>query len=191
MKTIAALTPTAAATQAPTPAAPVRAEAAPATVPLAHVDQLQPPTLRSSAPASIPLLPSAPKGDGVDFTKLFQGFKVGGKLKVSTSVLLAGGSGTLQGLSATYFKFSGKVSILGMGEQPLDVELRKQADGTYRMSGTSNIHVAIVQKGNQLTITDLDSPTHKVFLTNTKSGTIEVKTVGMGFDAISGKVRAK
>jgi hypothetical protein len=188
MKTIAACTPTAAATEAITQAAPVRAVATPATVPQAHVDHLQSPTLRASAPATIDL---TAQPDGVDFTKLFQGFKAGGKVKVSTSVLLAGGSGTVAGLTANTFKLTGRVSVLGIGEQDLDVDLRKQADGTYRMTGTYNIRVAIAQKGNRMTITDLDAPTHKVYFTNTKPGTIEVKTVGMGFDAISGKIRAK
>jgi len=58
------------------------------------VDQLQRPTPKASAPATIPLTGAPPKADGVHFPKGFQGFKVGGKVQVTTS---PGASATAEG----------------------------------------------------------------------------------------------
>jgi hypothetical protein len=178
---------------------PVTRPAAPAAVaapgdsaqarPLAG-DSLQRTTPVGSAPAAI-ALDKKPADDGVDFTKLFTGFAVGGKIKIGCSIPLAGGKGTIQALDPHHLKLSGHVSVAGLVNTDLDVDIHADKDGTYRMSGTTDLHVSIKQQGNKVTITDLDSPTHHVYLTAKGSGAVDVKTVGMGFDSIGAKVRAK
>jgi hypothetical protein len=189
--TIAAITTPAVAGLDRAPVAAGRPAPQSDTMPTFTTDTLQTSALRAPGRAAMPVQLETSATGGVDFTKIFEGFQPGGKLKITCSIPLAGGSGTLVAVTPDHIKLSGKVSIVGLVNETLDVELKKQPDGTYRMTGTANQHVSIKQEGKRLTITDLDSPTHKVFFTATKTGTIEVKTVGMGYDAISAKIKAK
>lgn len=149
-------------------------------------------TAAGSVPATVSIA-QEPQDDpnAVDFTKLFKGFAVGGTIKIGCSIPLAGGKGKLEALDKEHLKLSGKISVVGVINKELDVELHKETDGTYRMTGTCELHAAIVQQGNKMTITDLDYPTHQVVLTATKDGNIAVKTTGMGFDKIGASVKAK
>lgn len=186
---IAAINPIATTPTAATPA-PARTPVAPAPTVAAPADSLQRAVPTGSAPA-VMALPQDAAGDGVDFTKLFDGFAVGGKVKIGCSIPLAGGKATIEALDAQHLKLSGHVSIVGIINQDLTVDLHPDTDGTYRMTGNFDLHVSVKQEGNKVTVTDLDSPTHHVYFTANGRGTVDVKTVGMGFDKIKGSLKAK
>ena len=189
---VQALAPTTPVPSAPTGSRPMAAATPGTTARPASTDTVNRSTISGSAPASMTFAQApASHAPAIDFTKVFEGFSVGGQVKINCSIPLAGGRGILKTLDPEHFVISGHVSIAGLVNKDLDVDLHKEADGTFRMSGTCDLHVTVTQSGNALTITDLDSPSHHVYIQTTKSGDIAVKTTGMGFDKIGAHVRAK
>jgi hypothetical protein len=190
--TVTAIQPAIAVDPPTSAAAPSRPLPGSVAAPQAAGDTLQVTVPQATVPALIPLAgKDQPADDGVDFTKIFRGFAVGGKIKVGCSIPLAGGNGTMGAIEPHHLKLSGKLSVVGVINDKFDVDLQEQADGTYRMTGSFDLHASVQQQGNRLTVTDLDSPTHKVFFTATAPGKIDVRTTGMGYDKITASIKAK
>lgn len=148
-------------------------------------------TPQSPKPVNALNFQGAKKSNPIDFAAFFNGLSGGDKMGIDGGTFI-GGDGAITEMTSDSVKMTLHLDLpWPVKDKDLNIEVKRQPDGSYKMLSPKQWDLDITVKGNTMTMSNRANAGESFAITNVKPGELKVKTHGLGYDKTTLEVAKK